>query len=385
MSTRRTGVAGRAVAAFAVLALSGIAMNSCAQSSHLQQHSFRSSARIRMQTFLQTELRWTTWNIFEYNDEQSLDYGGNYGPLANVFANPNLGSFSQADYRDTGIIVAVVFIDPSNASVPSGYRKLGLVPDFTCVVMQWTTAGQWRAYAVKSTDRTCPRDAGVPLTVREVGSSTDPKDYPPVARFQITQKRRNIIGVRCLVKWCELGLEADDEVEAPEHAAEPMMATNTQANVPGWHDYQRVGHDKLSIDMDWFPIAVRFKPVLRSSIVPERGLGDWDSTHFTRDTGVLVARIFTRGNPPKKYANVGIRTGWTQLRLRRDSVHGWSARYVAGREMSAWFKVQRTDHHHDLPTGQRIPGTARWRWDEMDEEIWVACDVGCCRVTRDLM
>ena len=27
-----------------------------------------------------------------------------------------------------------------------------------------------------------------------------------------------------------------------------------------------------------------------------------------------------------------------------------------------------------------IPGTARWKWDEDDEKLWVRCPQGCCTV-----
>jgi hypothetical protein len=351
------------------------------------------SAQMRMQTFLTNDLKWPTWNIYEFNDEQSLDTDGNYGPLAMVFANPGLGSFSQNDYADTGIIAAVVFIDPAQTDLPDSYREdLGLYPDFTCIVMQWQ-ANKWIAYSVKSDDRTCRTTTGTrfPLNVREVYSSTDPKDYPPVTRFQITRKRHNIIGVRCLradaptaPSWCELGTQAGDAVEDPEYYTDPAIPSNVQAKIPAWHDYQRVGHKKWSADWEWPPIAERIKPVMKGTVIPLTGIGDLDSLQFKTDTGLVVAYVYIGDKSWKKYDGMGIKRGWTALRLRLNPASGrWGARYVslATRTASKWYHVERKDHHAHFPPGVRMPGTARWRWDDKDEEIWVVCDIGCCRVT----
>lgn len=383
MSTHPRAVAGRAI--LASLLFGSLLVAAACNDPHPARYAFSSAAMTRIQNFVGVELQWHTWNVFEFNDEQSLDYGGNYGPVAMMFANPNLATLTQADYRDTGIIAAVVFIDPESDDIPKGYAKLGIKPDFTCVIMKWTDANAWEAYSVQSDQRTCrTNDERVPLSVKVLTPFTNASDYAPVARFEITQKRHNVLAVRCLVGWCLLGTEDADPVEAPEHLADAAGDRTPQQKLSAWHDYQRVSIRKWSADWEWWPVAKRLKPVMKASLIPQPGLGERLEDYFKQDTGQLVAQVFIKGSVESKYANMGMRKGWTNVHLRLNTAtNRWAARFIAGRDTSVWYSVERKDHHADLPAGVRIPGVTRWRWDKDDEEIWVACDVGCCRVTRD--
>jgi hypothetical protein len=62
---------------------------------------------------------------------------------------------------------------------------------------------------------------------------------------------------------------------------------------------------------------------------------------------------------------------------RVDTV--WSARitHESGR-VSAIHGVHRTDHSKWLTS---VPATARWRWLDTDEDVWVGCDIGCCLIS----
>ena len=100
----------------------------------------------------------------------------------------------------------------------------------------------------------------------------------------------------------------------------------------------------------------------------------------------LVATIHMargpRGKLPDKYAKgYGLAFGSNNMWLHADS-----GKTSAGKDTVFWkaridtslFDVIREEH-----PGYVVPGTARWGWSDGDEQVWVACMVGCCMVKPD--
>jgi len=218
--------------------------------------------------------------------------------------------------------------------------------------------------------------------------STYPADsFPPVARFEGTQSGRIAFGLRCADQWCDIGLTTGDQVEDAEHVNAPDEKVSAKSRIRGWYDDQYLG-----VITGIGPLA-KMHPKLRASIVPEDSIGIWTSTNYkvtaASSSGKLVARVYIKGGMgqfQKHYGEAGLKQGWNQLWLRQAAGSGgdtlWTARFIAenGHTEGPWLKVIRNDHHnHSIA----VPATARWAWADLDEEIWVDCDVGCCRVLAE--
>jgi hypothetical protein len=94
---------------------------------------------------------------------------------------------------------------------------------------------------------------------------------------------------------------------------------------------------------------------------------------------VRVATIVLASAPTgtSKYVTWGLAQGTNSVWL--TLVNGeWRAQFVPGTAAPTTqtkYKVAREPH------SMAVPLTARWVWNDLDEDIWVSCDQGCCTIS----
>lgn len=324
--------------------------------------------------------------IPEYHDDQRFSVGasGNpstYGPLAHVLASPHLGDFAEhSGFDGRWVNVAIVDIDDPVARMPAPYVRLGLRGRHSCVYLRHEHPASGPMYlglVVSPVPGKCPTNpaSGKALPVHEEPAVADLNENPAVARFVETDANGVAVGVRCASSWCNVGTR---QAPPSAHASQAALTATSRGVVKGWFDDQVLGVPE--------PTARHMmRRSARASVIPDPRLGTYTIAEFLADSQ-RVARVYFPAFVPRKYAAAGYGHGVTTVWLRAREVPGdaggrdtvWAARLENGGHWSNPLHAVRTDH--STVPGLVIPGTARWRWDADDEELWVACSVGCCRI-----
>lgn len=384
---------------------------------------------------IMSKLGWLNYQIWEFNDEQRLNNGSNgYGPIAFIYASDALDGMTLATFNAAGsggALVGLLLIQPNLKSdaptrvaslfpvrriertgvaitpqavikaaaalnipaLPQTYRKLGASMGYNCIYLAHTGSdpmAQWLGYVVPTriSGNPCP-DAHVPVAPVPVkparfGNFTDHKDYPPVARFHEgslpgTGMRVPLFGLKCAAAWCYFLPAMPGADTLPRPFANPRNEVTYQ--VPGWQDFQHLAKRKAGggpndLIPDWgFSGAIVADPLLGI-----RTLGDYSSAG-TANSWIHVATIHTEGPPPtdtKYHTRWRLQAGANEMYLRLET-GGWNGILIVGNTGTAAdtvpLSVYRTDH-----SPRHVPGTVRWRWVDQDEEVWVRCEEGCCKV-----
>ena len=352
----------------------------------------------------------STTNIPEFHDCQRLliSPATSYGPLVGIWASNSLQettqaslpyaevvNFNQTEYKPLGIKPGFncLYIVP-DSTADFGIRgvmvSVGEESDSACSRPYQSTMGGTTLYAV-------PHQAPDDLTWEDIPSVAR-WDFDPVARQQF-------IGIRCDGgrAWCELGA-AEGFGTSPDHKY-PLPGKKGKRNfwIKGWYDEQRLA--------EWIPSSKSHRPLASvGTVVPDSLLGDWtdeDGTKpFPKNSWVPAAQAALRPphapydstlgldaiSLPKKMNRLELCHGdWTTcaaasgespeaLTCGSDAATDWWARVVSSKanKRGRYFCVVRTPHK-----GVDIPGTARWRWVNEDETIWVRCAEGCCQVASE--
>lgn len=341
----------------------------------------------------------------EFHDCQRLliDAATSYGPLVGVFASNDLGAAQAASIAGHLPVAELVNFDPVS------YPPLGIKPNFNCLYMfrDSMAANGIRAImvSVNLDEKACekvydPAMAGTELHVQPY-TPEDPltwEDIPAVARWDWDPKsRRQYIGIRCDMQWCEVGASGFSPSEGHKHPFSEKKEKRTFW-IKGWYDEQR--------------LAVRVGNGLRplqsvGTIVPDSALDDYSNTSFPKSRWVAAARVAVRPYHPTYQAKLGIgpvpdsdipnkmnrlelcNAAWGDCAAAAGdsppqptknctgATIDWWARMITPTGTTKYFCVIRTAHTHALV------GTARWRWLLQDETIWVRCAEGCCQVNSE--
>jgi hypothetical protein len=321
--------------------------------------------------------QWNYWRVPEYQDAQRFvdSPTSSYGPLACVVANPRLADFTPAQFA-SGALVAMLYLhEPASTGA---YTDLKLSePGFYCVWIRGSVERrEVEAFVVRVTARRCDdlTDANrLEVRPRTWASVTNPADYPAVARFVGKTGWRPLIGVRCLAAWCVIGPRGA-LVEGPAHDIPGAGAVgHARHAVLGWFDQQH-----LAVRNTAHP-PLHLKATTRGSIVPEDALDSYPLDKFRDPAPTQVARIYMDGRRTKYesawgFTRVGPRNpNALSLQLMPDGT--WKV-FVNGTHRPN-LRVTRADHSG---FGLHTVGTARWKWSDRDEMIWVRCGEGCCSV-----
>ena len=329
-------------------------------------------AAMRTTVRLLTDVHYT---INEYHDEQPLPIAGSkYGPIAHIYAVPQLGSYTSIYQIDEqfplGTLAAIVYIEGGNtAPLPPEYTKLQLVPGINCLWLAHIPAATpnngWRAYATPvSTQNTCDRGAppaaALPVTRTQIPSFKI-GDYPNAARFIETTTSVGM-GLSCLDGWCEIAVSG---------ASTPFPDANggsaREDKIKAWHDEQMLTEI----------IGGAITAVLPARIVPKPNLENIKVDRFAPPSWVSVATIILANDPPQtsKYYKWGLRAGKNTLQLQGVATSPyWSAQLIDPSNNPHPWAIAIRDPH----TNEGVPSTARFRYTMGDPGLWIPCGQACC-------
>lgn len=334
-------------------------------------------------------LEWGTCRNWLVTDDQRLNRGdGTYGAIAYIAPSPALASFTGPGNFTNLQPVAFVRVkaDPGD-DVHETYRALDLVPGFNCIYLI-ASGAQWDAHVLPPVagDDPCPdvpqAPQRPPLKVIPVSTPGfgNPGDVPAVARFHEGRGRLGdqwFFGVKCGAAWCMIMPRDTDSLAVPHKG---LVPTERRWMVRGWHDAQH--------------LAVRTSAGLQLSreIVGTAAPGpaaSYDLLSQFEDSLVHAATVHFRNAPgDKTYKDDWkFRQGLNEIFIaKRPNSDDWAGRIRVKGFLCKQFpgldhcykdlKVEREPH-----TGAVIPATARFRWEELDEGVWVRCADGCCKVS----
>jgi hypothetical protein len=202
-------------------------------------------------------------------------------------------------------------------------------------------------------------------------------DHPAVAVFDEDQTTgQPLIGIRCGSKrWCVVA-PANLATVNPIAASWCSESTHPETcRKKGWYDLQRLakldGSGKL-VPSDSY-----------GTVYPIVGLGNIDT--FTTFKTVATARV--TGADYTKVVTLPAGTtvpfvfhdgGRVEIDVKVSSQARASARLTS--YDSGDFPTQSVILDVVRYPGLNPLGTARWRWSDLDEGIWVRCGAGCCQV-----
>ncbi len=373
--------------------------------------------------------------IAEFHDCQRMispANGSKYGPLIGIWASdildtlPVLLAEKNAQANGPGIGLAFAEIYAWDGS----YDPLGIARGWNCLYLFPDDGPSgYKAFMVPvKTKEACLEDAradtltGPPVKPLNVVAQTfrnaRPGDVPMVARWDWDSVNRvQYIGIGCGNGWCEVTGQA-----APQSS--PSWDTGDQDRwswrVKGWFDRQLLAEGAgLGIHPSpvWGTVVpdadLAGKTRISSGVLPSSGTDPW--VHVGRASMSmgptsnatalkysqkfnLVNAVFPHGAPPQGWADIYLCAGGESqcFPAASASIALSIPSCATSKSGIIWYAMIRspnmppkytcvTQVRHSglkdrLGRPITIPGTARWRWVNDDEKLWVACDNGCCQV-----
>lgn len=332
-----------------------------------------------------TALAWSTCRIPEVTDDQAfMDAKDTYGPHAFVAPSEHLGTWNQDTDFASGQLVG--FVHVASGTLPSTYTDLNLTNGFTCFYLKFTTSFVAHTFNTTGVCPTTIPSGAVTLSVFPISppSPFTGSDIPAVARFHEVQKgpsRGNpAIGFRCGSKWCVVLPKTNTGETAATiipllHA--PDKPNNKTWVVYGWSDVQTVALPPLTSPGDMV------RSTMEVSVVADARLQRYNATGWPSGF-VRVATIRHFKSPYGKYQNEWrLKRGFNDIYMKKlpngeFAAQLWHIVQVGGIDIPVFVRyltVNRVDH------GRPIPATVRFLWSAGDEDVWVACDDGCCKIS----
>jgi hypothetical protein len=324
---------------------------------------------------------WDTCPIWIATDDQRFHIGeDSLGPVAFIAPASDLATKQSRSGFQVLEAVAMIRVDEHvGTPLPDSYTAFNLAPAFNCVYAKFVVGTGYQAYVVAPVQGPLPcppspANPGSPFAVIEENSTSWPKaeDIPNVARFhegtnRVTRRPRTFFGFKCGAAWCMV-LPSETQPDAlPGEGSLPVI--------------DPADHTKLA-----------YSPGHAATVGPGEGASLNGLQNF-EGRWVHAATVHFRGPPTdKKYSDSwNFRAGMTEVYLQKErGTDRWAGRVKRqdGKcRYLAWLfpgtciedlVAARVDHNKP-----NIAATARFRWDEKDEGIWVRCDDGCCQVSAD--
>ena len=334
-------------------------------------------------------LDWETCYIPEVTDDQALmDQKDSFGPHAWVTPSDDINTWDEQSDFDaaSGRLVGFVYVNPG--TLPQTYLDLNLSNGVTCFYLV-RQGGQMtgRTYAsATSCPASIPTGAGT-LRVETIiapGPFQGAHRIPGVARFHEVEKGQSRgnpgVGFKCGDRWCiflpdnEPG-EQNSRSIAPAHRNDYNLKT---WQVYGWSDVQT-----LALPPQSSPGGMVRSP-LQASIVTHESLAHYNAGNWPTNVFVHVATIrIWRPAVGKYLSDWKLANGFNEIWMRKTGSGTFEAELRRWSGSNLFFirklNVERRGHNGTFP-----PSVARFLWSPGDENVWVACDDGCCKVTTDI-
>jgi hypothetical protein len=299
-----------------------------------------------------------------------------YGPDARIYSCDRKRTLAEFQ---AGTVVAVMHVIGATTGMTT-YDNIGLdasAPAFKCMWVD-VQLNDWFWEVGSVTDNRCDRPSTINRPVVRTQVSGNQLNYPAGVRFVDTEGLLPRVGVPCVDHWCEMGKAPD--AYTPGDSPSGSIADQ----VKGWHDEQKIA------ERPGGP-GTAIKRGTRARVTPIPNLAGVQPDEYVTPgqggiIGVKLATVKMSGPPTGKYSSIwGIGNGLSSLWVRRVNTTGgvqYQAQFTPGMSSTPnptgqWFVVQHSTHTEIQP----IPGVARWLWDANDEEIWLACEQGCCEIT----
>jgi hypothetical protein len=320
-----------------------------------------------------------------YTDDQRLRLNSMYGSHGYIAPSPGLAGWDFAAYSTPRLVGMVWFKAEAGGIGATDW----LPPGLTCVYLQSSGSG-FAGFA--QSGQTCPTTPGagaMPLVVQAItnpgqfGTGTEAQQaahVPPVARFHEGAKKAGssdvtMLGFKCASRWCVLAPAQQSAALRQVAHAGLNQGWRTWA-ISGWSDAQRLAVGSAgNLNVSG----------LNSSIIADTGLAGkaWapvaNPTTFVPGPAQHVATIVMRERPSGNYAEKWhLQRGYNELYFWRDAAGKWYGE-IQNQVGSMLYRIPiYVDKKH---AGTNPPATARFRWNADDEEVWVACEGGCCYVS----
>jgi hypothetical protein len=330
-------------------------------------------------------LQWTTCLKPEYTDDQPF-MGENkqtYGPTAFIAPAEDLDTrTSEIDFQAAPVLVAYVLVPQSPLPLSRTYTDLRLGYGNHCVFLMHA-GGEFKAYVVPETSGTCASyPAPLPaheLRVIAVASAAFPghPNIPPVARFHEGEKGPNagvpFLGIKCGSSWCLVlpQAQAGEIVKEwlPPHAG--VHNDRQTWSVYGWNDSQHLALPN--------PNGGLMRSTMRASVVAVPNLDNITEAQYAQGFQHVATVYFTGGTAGKYKGAWNFRKGHNEVFIRKINDSTWAGEIRRKRILGGWSVKEVFVHRRDHNTS--VPGTARFMWTDTDEDLWIECDDGCCRVS----
>jgi hypothetical protein len=146
--------------------------------------------------------------------------------------------------------------------------------------------------------------------------------------------------------------------------------------VYGWSDVQT-----LALPPNTSPGDPR-RSTIQASIIADEALESRNQNGWTQGLFARVATYWFEYPPSDKYySDWRLKRGRNEIWMRKTAAGTYEAelRFLTASGQIQFVRrlgVQRFDHNGVIP-----PATARFLWIAGDEDVWVACEDGCCRVS----
>ena len=326
-----------------------------------------------------------------YTDDQRFRLGPSaFGAHAYIAPSPQLGTWHRMADFATPRLVAIVWTKPEATAAVSAtaWVNRGL----SCIYLLSQVTG-FVAYAEPAA-AACP-ESYTPNPARALavlpianpghfGEGTEmdqSRRVPAVARFHEGQQQAGtdlpLLGVKCAGRWCLLFPPNTPATERPPAHAGKRQDHHTWA-IRGWSDSQRLA---LGAAPNLTPSGL-LASIVADSALPNR---DWapvttSPADFRPGEAQHAATIVLESRPVGIYdTRWHLKRGDNELFLWKDAAGRWYGEIQNRGFLNSLNRIKvYVEKRH---AGTNPPATARFRWDPDDEEIWVACDGGCCYVS----
>lgn len=324
------------------------------------------------------------------DDQRLLTDGGEYGPYAAIFPAPRLATFTLDSLRpagNVGMLVAMIDVtmDEGVAALQQTYSDLRLSPGTNCVYLRASDPMVGYIKPANAAEPFCDPTGTTAAPLRVMRVQSGAPATPAVARFHEGRNTARGIaegapyfGLKCADGWCVF---LPDNVE---HIAPPQMADGDDSPVYTTMGFGDAQHLALKANN---PRGLA-RTEQHAFVVPADNLERMDEAKFREDWQYVATVKFVKG-PKAKYMKRWNFEPTTENRLYiriNTATNRWESAIERRTYISSWLPtwwtrsfakpIERDDH-----TGMNVPGTARFRWDKDDEDLWVRCDEGCCKVS----
>jgi len=335
-------------------------------------------------------MNWSTCDDPIFSDDQRFKVKGtSFGAHVYVAPSPRLPFYTDTSFG-TPQLVGLVYLktEPGTPTLPDTYTGMHLIYGTSCMYLRSSQQVFYGYIAPVPPDGKCLTSytpnpdhrvaAFVQNSPGEPGSGrAKSAPIPPVARLHegATADDSSVapmIGLLCGSNWCVL--QATGTLTVARAAHQDVNTADHTWNAFGWFDSQHLAIPK--------PVGAGVMPSNQNaSIIAKKDLANntWLLPTGAPGRAQHAATFYLKDGPVSEYDQLWhLRKGQNKLYVWRVDANTWRGE-IRNRSGLTTYRIP--VHVSQKHKGTNPPYTARFRWSADDDEIWVACEGGCCYVT----